>query len=760
MSDCYNDCEDQLPQCPPSCNCTTNDIPYNGATDPCTQVTYLDKLTTVLTKLATFAKNRLFGIVPSTTIAVTDLTQAGCDRVLRADVKVSLDANNTLAVHSDGLYVPQAAAPEEYVPDYKVKVDVGGTPDFLGVKIVGGTDGIVTNTVTTASDKVVVGPSINVSALLDLIKTTYKDKFCEIVALCDSGSPNIWVADTYECQSSDLDLIVQKTINSLPEPSYSFVDGSRLYFVSQDNNIGVVYSIDPNTATTAGDIVYLNETRNGTPYGASGGTYNAGSPYKANASVGSAKRSVLSPYYDKGTRTLYIHSSLSHGCDYYNFATSTWGKINIGSTGSAYNNTESSDPYTHINIRSASYSNYLITGWGTGPTDRGARIIVIDKTTKTIIKEIITSVGTTFTGITGNPFRGQWGANITSDGRIFVSSDNNSNYPNIAVFNVITLAPIIEIVPAHTNPGFDYSSAYWSSSLLDDSNKKFYFNDYVGRTIDIYNSDTYALITTIHLDNNREFPTAQSYMTINLVTNELFMDVVYGGLSASGVDDASQGTKVSYRVDRSTLAINKIYIGLTKSTNLLELPNGTFNTTTRGNNNLDTPTYLGVSTFYIPNPSPLRNGHVDILTLKEETSVGNPTGVTKANTVGDPNYIAPSINLTLCPVTYALTPPSSIVATANSGESRYYVEFGLDDNVVLNPSLASIQVSVKDETTSTILATKTWTLPHVVGNNAFSDNGSAVGMTTGDTISISLVYLDSSATPLATFTSITSLSAV
>lgn len=96
------------PTCPPTCNCTTNDIKYNGVNDTCTGVTYGSFLTEVLTKLATFAKNRLYSIVPSSTIAVTAVPST-CNKSASLAVKVSADVNNVVEVHSDGLYVAAAS---------------------------------------------------------------------------------------------------------------------------------------------------------------------------------------------------------------------------------------------------------------------------------------------------------------------------------------------------------------------------------------------------------------------------------------------------------------------------------------------------------------------------------------------------------------------------------------------------------------------------------------------------------------------------
>lgn len=99
-SGCIDPC---LPPCPPTCNCTTNDIIYKGANDTCTGVTYGEHLTDVIYTLSTFAKNRLYSILPSASIAVTPALTT-CNKSARLDAVISPDAGNSLSIHSNGLY--------------------------------------------------------------------------------------------------------------------------------------------------------------------------------------------------------------------------------------------------------------------------------------------------------------------------------------------------------------------------------------------------------------------------------------------------------------------------------------------------------------------------------------------------------------------------------------------------------------------------------------------------------------------------------
>lgn len=680
-----------------------------------------------------------------------DLTANGvADHTLRADVKISPDPINQLEARANGLYA------KPYNENYWVKVDANDTPDYLEEQMVGGSDGVVSISVNNVGGLLQINPTLNIQALLDKIRDEYGDAFCELVSNCISY---IWIADTYSCESEDLDLIVDHTITSLPEPISLFEDGGRVYFISSSNTTGNVWSLDPNTATNVGDIVYLNETRSGTPYGGAA-TYVPGVPYRADArSGGSGSTLVIGSFYDQSSRTLYVHSSRSYGCDYYDFNLGVWNKVGVGSTGSAYNTTLSSDIFTHIGMFSNDTTNLLVTGWGRNSGDRGQVAIVIDKAAKVLISEVDTVASPTFPGITGNPFNIQWGGFITADNRIFVARQNTSTYRNIAVFNS-NLTPILEIVPVNSNTGFAGSAQYWQNSFIDNVNNKFYLNDYMSRALEVYDTTTYALLKTFIFDNKRTYTTVQVAYGLNSITNDLFLDLFYGDDQIPTTGDAPLNELISYKLDRVTLDIKKTYIGNPRASNLLVLTNGDIVTVIAGSLNPSVPQTSGVLTFYQQNPAALTNGIIDVLTLKEvneDTLV--PTGATKPNIISDPDYIAPHEDTTLCPVSYTLNPPDSIILTADDSDNYYAIDFGLNDDVVKNPVLASIVATIRNTTTSSTLGTKTWTIPNTPNNNAFFDKQTLSGITAGNNITIDLVYRNASSTPIATFNNIVSVTA-
>lgn len=128
-----------------------------------------------------------------------------------------------------------------------------------------------------------------------------------------------------------------------------------------------------------------------------------------------------------------------------------------------------------------------------------------------------------------------------------------------------------------------------------------------------------------------------------------------------------------------------------------------------------------------------------VLTLKEIYSYNNqPTGNTKPNVVGDPDYISPITDLTACPITYTTACPS-VVATAQTNKVEY--EFAVLNSVINNPTIKKIQVRLRQGVTT--IDSHTYILPH---SNYFT----GVLTAPSGTYSIEIVYLDISNAVLAT----------
>lgn len=100
-----------------------------------------------------------------------------------------------------------------------------------------------------------------------------------------------------------------------------------------------------------------------------------------------------------------------------------------------------------------------------------------------------------------------------------------------------------------------------------------------------------------------------------------------------------------------------------------------------------------------------------VLTLKEMATPyppGTPTGNTKPNTIGDPNYIAPYIDTGACPIEVGTECPD-LIATGGIAQIEY--EFSMPPSVTTNPALASIRIRVMDSTGTTEMYGITYPFP-------------------------------------------------
>lgn len=126
-----------------------------------------------------------------------------------------------------------------------------------------------------------------------------------------------------------------------------------------------------------------------------------------------------------------------------------------------------------------------------------------------------------------------------------------------------------------------------------------------------------------------------------------------------------------------------------------------------------------------------------VITLKEVYVVGGaPTGNTKANTVGDPDYIAPYTDTVACPVVNTLACPVIIGSGTPGLAGSLEYEFTLLDSVATNANVAKIKLYFKKAgvTQATLVI-----LNNVVGKRYWS--GSQTGLAAG-TYTIDVEYLN------------------
>ena len=115
-----------------------------------------------------------------------------------------------------------------------------------------------------------------------------------------------------------------------------------------------------------------------------------------------------------------------------------------------------------------------------------------------------------------------------------------------------------------------------------------------------------------------------------------------------------------------------------------------------------------------------------ILTLKEVVgpcpTPCTPTGQTKNNVVGDPDYIAPYTDLIACPVVASLECPITVIATGFTNGTAQF-EFALKSSTLAYSGLSKVRIRFMNGITQA--AAQTFTLPVYTGNY-FSGNISGI----------------------------------
>jgi len=138
-------------------------------------------------------------------------------------------------------------------------------------------------------------------------------------------------------------------------------------------------------------------------------------------------------------------------------------------------------------------------------------------------------------------------------------------------------------------------------------------------------------------------------------------------------------------------------------------------------------------------------GQKVVLTLKQvDQDTGLPTGVTKNNVPGDPDYIAPYIDLTDCPITTSLLCPADMIATGYTDGTAQF-EFSLPPNTTNYPGLGRIKVRVMDSSPAEV-TNVIFSIPNTPTNYFV---GSVSGLSTATTYTLRIQYLDSSNVLLA-----------
>lgn len=537
---------------------------------------------------------------------------------------------------------------------------------------------------------------------------TCSEEFTTDAAPCDeptnlivSGQqPNlIWIEDESVCETSG-GFSIYKTITGASSPSKVWLDTTtnRTYIADQDNPLGNVYWFDHNTATTIGDFTY---------------------------SAAVVDPELYFTYIDSTYRRIYFLGRNTSGLLVYDIDTDTTSTVVFGING-AFNR------LTLLVTNNRIYcSNKL-------PVNS---IVIIDRASLSIINtKAISSIpnNTRFTS-------GGGGYSLNSVGsKIYVVAGSGSAVSSVGVYDADLNTNTTNITLPST-AFFDFSR-YWQSGFYDDTSDQFYVSDYGSSRRYVIDASTDTLI-----DNQQAFnKQGKTYSTcnwgLNPVTNELYCGVRF-------VNNAFDSSPVirTYKVDRVTHAFLDMYedvlienntlitgtdkaIGLSAGLNFWSVPNTGYNTD-------------GIINFFDMS-SGTDNTGMKIVTTLQEVDANNgdaPTGNTKPNDLGDPDYITPYEDLTDCPLVTSIACPINAVITFTNSLDTVEYEFSLPNSVINNPAIDKIEVQGYNTVTLAVEgATQTFNAPFT---NYFS--GTLTGLT-GTGYNVQVRYVTNPSTIIQT----------
>lgn len=136
-----------------------------------------------------------------------------------------------------------------------------------------------------------------------------------------------------------------------------------------------------------------------------------------------------------------------------------------------------------------------------------------------------------------------------------------------------------------------------------------------------------------------------------------------------------------------------------------------------------------------------------VLTLQQvDDNTGIPTGLTKPNIIGDPDYIAPYLDLVDCPIVASLQCPVTMIATGYTDGSAEF-EFTLESDTTSYPGLDNIKVRIMNSVPAEV-ASVIFSIPNSPENYFY---GSVVPgtLTASTTYTLRIQYRDSSDNILA-----------
>ena len=483
-------------------------------------------------------------------------------------------------------------------------------------------------------------------------------------------APLAWRAATLACET-DTQFAIIKQITGISTPENVWYDESlnRVWVADGDNFIkGNVYWFNPATATTEADVTYY---------------------------TGIKANSLYTSYIDTVYRRIYFF-----GTDTDNLNNPNGSGVITGLV------VYSMDSNTHIQIPYGSNQafkrmiNFVTTNYIYGNDFNTASFVRFDRATP-----LNTPLNKTYaaTGVAAYFTRGAQQMIEVGD-KIWVAAGpgGNNTLGSIGIFDTdlnfirsITL-PGVAIVPSTRN-GSNY---YWQTGFFDADNNLFYVTDfgsnnyYVIAVNGTYDNGTVTTRSLTYLLENKAMHSAQ--FSIDPIVGKLYISIsIFDQIGVSPI------IPKSYEIDRTTgafkILLNRIGIG-----NLVSVNDGVNTNSVMGvfggnvgwgNAYPSTAFSDGTVTIYNNSVFGDNTGIVDVLTLSQyNVNTGLPTGVTKDNVYGEPDYIPPYLDLTECPITYSLQ--CADLTYRSVGDTKVYYEFGIINTVKLNPAISKIKVSV------------------------------------------------------------------
>lgn len=521
--------------------------------------------------------------------------------------------------------------------------------------------------------------------------SAYLNSVCGPYQVTTNAAPAanlIWVADQQACQKEGLFGLV-RTITGLSSPGATWYDvtNNRVYFADYDDSVhGNVGWFNPDTATTSADITYSTAIQDGELYNHA---------------------------FDPINRRIYFVGANTDGLLVYDIDTDTTSVVTYGTNA----------PYNRIALLVT--TNLVYAG------DGAANLVLIDRTALTV-------TSTVSYALLPQPTHFNLNAGfVEGNGKIYVINGNNPYIGTIGVYSPDFTVHHGEInigAALWTNSG----SVYWQSAFYDQASNRLYVGDIGSSKRIVIDCNTDTVVDTKIVGNRGGKSNVQCSWTLKPSTNELlFLFTAFNSTS-----DATP-IKRTYLEDRTTnnylnMYENQAYTGLSgvtgKSTVIGTNPggfvwNGTPGAGTDGN-----------ITILSTTAGSQNSGVLITNTLKQvDANNGNtPTGSTKPNVVGQPDYIAPALNIIACPLPSGLDCPVDLVTTFAGATLEY--EFAISGAVKGNTNIAKIQIFAYNTNTNATDGPPV-EIAAPFTNNYFSGSFTGLG---GLNYTIRIKYLNSS----------------